>query len=205
VNTILRGGLPILLVVVLMAQPVSAFDYPLSPEAIREAYFLGSGDPDKFALTLDKYTKHYPIPKSGVYIGLIEFETPYILVAERIAQNAASYHAPDAVQEFLGKPAACRVRVEVYWGYASSPAVTGRRGYPTNYVVKVKQNDKEIPVKTSWTESLIAPSSSPIDIGIAFTNEYNADKFDSDASAAVEVTAPDGTTVAETFDLGSLR
>src|ERR1700722_771503 len=114
---ILRLGLSISLLTILVAQTVAAYEYPLSSEAIRQAYFLGSGDPDKRTLFFEKYTKRYPVPKSGVYVGLIEFETPYVQVAERIAQNVSGYHAPDAVQEYLGKPATCRVRVEIYWGY----------------------------------------------------------------------------------------
>jgi hypothetical protein len=41
---------PLLLIAVLAAmaaQPMLAFDYPLSPEAIRDAYFLGHGNSDK--------------------------------------------------------------------------------------------------------------------------------------------------------------
>jgi hypothetical protein len=45
-TTILRSCLSILLAAISLAPPVSALDYPLSSEAIREAYFLGSGDPE---------------------------------------------------------------------------------------------------------------------------------------------------------------
>ena len=201
----LRRGLSIVVLAMLVAQPALGFDYPLSSSAIRDAYFLGSGDPDKFTLFLEKYTRHYPVPKSGVYVGLIEFETPYVLVAEKVAQNVSGYHAPDAVQEFLGKPGICRVRVEVYWGFAASSAVTGRASPPTNYSVRLKQGDKEVPLKAKWTESLIAPTSAPIDVGIAFNNEYDADKIASDSPATVEILAPSGETISETFDLASLR
>jgi hypothetical protein len=199
-----RRGLSILLLAVLAAQPALAFDYPLSSSAIRDAYFLGSGDPDKLTLYLEKYTKHYPSPKSGAYVALIQFQTPYVNVAEEVARRV-SYHAPDAVQEFLGKPGICGVRVEVYWGYAASAAVTGRPSYATNYEVRLKQGDKQIAMKSSWTENLLAGTSAPIDVGIAFNNEYDADKIDADSPATVEIVTPGGATIAETFDLGSLR
>src|ERR1700685_1525360 len=88
-NTILRSALAVLLTGAAVATPVSALDYPLSSEAIREAYFLGSGDPDKLAFFMEKYTKRYPIPKlpSRGYVALIQFETPYLLVAEHVSQN----------------------------------------------------------------------------------------------------------------------
>jgi hypothetical protein len=207
-NTILRSASAMLLATVAIGPPVSAFDYPLSSEAIREAYFLGSGDPDKLALFMEKYTKRYPIPKSpsSGYVALIQFETPYLLVAEHVSQNVSSYHAPDAVQEFLGKPAICRIHVEVYWGYNAAPSVNGlNTHYPTDYTVRVKQNDKEIQLKSSWTQSLYSVSSSPVEIGIAFNNEYGADKIHSDSEATVEIRTPDGSTIVDTFDLGSLR
>jgi hypothetical protein len=201
----LRLGLSIALLAVLTAQSVAAYDYPLSSESIRQAYFLGSGDADKRTLFFEKYTKRYPVPKSGIYVGLIEFETPYVLIAERIAQNVSSYHAPDAVQEFLGKPANCRVRVEVYWGYNSTAAITGRGNHDQlDYTVRLKQNDKEIPLKSKWSQALLAGYSAPIDVGIELDNEYDADKVES-APATVEVVGPDGTTLAETFDLDRLR
>ena len=204
--SIARWVLSLILLAGLIAQPVRALDYPLSSEGIREAYFLGSGDPDKLAFFIEKYTKRYPIPKSGAYVALIQFETPYLLVAERISQNVSGYHAPDAVQEFLGKPAVCRIHVEVYWGYNAAPSATGlNTHYATDYTVRVKQNDREVPLKSKWTQSLYSISSSPVEIGIAFNNEYDADKIDSDADAVVEILTPDGNTIAETFDLGSLR
>jgi hypothetical protein len=200
-----RWELLIFLLVVLVAQPVAAFDYPLSSESIRQAYFLGSGDPDKRALFFEKYIKRYPVPQSGIYVGLIEFETPYVQVAERIAQNVSSYHAPDAEQEFLGKPATCRVRVEIYWGYNNAAAITGRGNHEQlDYSVRLKQKDKEIPLKSKWSQTLVAGYSAPIDVGIEFDSEYEADNVES-APATVEVVGPDGKALTETFDLDGLR
>jgi hypothetical protein len=202
-TTILRSCLSILLAAISLAPPVSALDYPLSSEAIREAFFLGSGDPEKRVLFFDKYAKHYPIAKSGQYIASIRFETPYYIVAERISLASAfsSYHAPDAEQEFLGKPGLCRVRVEIYYGI---PSTTAR--YQTNYDIRLKQHDKEIPIKRTWTEGMVSSDDSgPTVAGVYVTAEYNADDIDSDAPAAVEVLAPDGNNVTEAFDLASLR
>jgi hypothetical protein len=201
----LRSGLSISLLAILVAQPVAAYDYPLSSESIRQAYFLGSGDPDKRTLFFEKYTKRYPIPKSGVYLGLIEFETPYVQIAERISQNVSNYHAPDAVEQFLGKPATCRVRVEIYWGYNDASAITGRGGHgQLDYTVRLKQNDKEVPLKSKWTQTLVAGYSVPVDVGIEFDNEYDADNVES-GPATVEVVGADGKTLTEEFDLDSLR
>jgi hypothetical protein len=204
-STILRSSFAILLAAVSIVPPVRAIDYPLSSSAVRDAYFLGSGDPDKRVMYLEKYTKRYPIPKSGPYVALIQFQTPYVLVAQYASQKP-NYHAPDAVQDFAGKPAACRVYVEVYWGYTmGAPTPTGATSvYPIDYTLRVKQNGKEIPIKSKWTESLNSLSSSPVQIGIALHYEYRADDVQS-GTATVEVVSPDGKTLSEDFDLDSLR
>jgi len=204
-STIVRACFAIVLAAVSLTPPASAMDYPLSSSAIREAYFLGSGDPDKRVTYLEKYTKRYPIPKTGPYVALIQFQTPFVLVAQHSSQMP-NYHAPDAVQDFLGKPADCRVYVEIYWGYTmGAPTPTGATSvYPIDYTVRVKQNGKEIPIKSKWTEGLNSISSSPVQIGIALHYDYKADDIAS-GTATVEVVSPDGTTLSEDFDLDGLR
>jgi hypothetical protein len=201
-KTILRSALSLLLVGVAVAPPVSALDYPLSSSAIREAYFLGSGDPDKRAQFFDKYAKHYPIAKSAQYIGSVRFETPYYVIAEYVSQVSAygSYHAPDAEQQFLGKPEICRVRIEIFYGNSNLP---GAR-IQTNYTIQLQQHDKKIPFTQTWTEGMLsADDDGPV--GMFVTAEYNADDIDSAAPATVEILSPDGTTLSEDFDLDSLR
>jgi hypothetical protein len=200
-KTVLRWGLFLLLPALLIVEPALAYDYPLSSEAIREAYFLGSGDPNKRFDFFAKYTKTYPIPKSGQYVGSIEFETPYVVIAERVSQSVPNYFAQDAEKEYLGKPVVCRVRVEVYYGWPAGQF--GR--FQSNYTVRLKQQDKEIPVKSRWSEAILSNVSAPADVGVQLTNEYDADNIDSSSSANVEVLTPDGNTLVETFDLGSFR
>jgi hypothetical protein len=203
-KAIFQSTLSLVLIAAAIAPPVSALDYPLSSSAIREAYFLGSGDPDKRAFFIEKYTKRYPIPKSGTYVALIRVETPYLLIAEHVSQQT-SYHAPDAVQEFLGKPGICRVHVEVYWGYTAAPSPYGAQSmYPIDYTVRVKQNGKEIPIKSKWTRGLDSIASAPVEIGIELNDEYNAEDIQS-GPATVEVVSPDGKVLSEEFDLDSLR
>jgi hypothetical protein len=201
-NTILRSALSLLLVGFAVAPPASALDYPPSSSAIREAYFLGSGDPDKRAQFFDKYAKHYPIAKPVQYIGSVRFETPYYVIAEYVSQVSAygSYHAPDAEQQFLGKPEVCRVRIEILYGNSNAP--TAR--FQTNYTIQLQQHDKKIPFTQTCTEGMLsADDGGPV--GMFVTAEYNADDIDSGAPATVEVLAPDGNNATETFDLASLR
>jgi|ERR1700691_2111677 hypothetical protein len=199
---LVRWGLPILLLALMIAQTARAYNYPLSPEAIREAYFLGKGDPNKRAEFFDKYTIFYPVPNSGQYVGMIEFETPYVVIAERVSQSVSNYFAPDAEQDYLGKAAICRVLVQVYYGWMP-PSPTAR--YRTDYTVVLKQDNKEISSNTSWSEPLITMGSASANLGFQMDLEYDAEKIDSGAPATVEVLAPDGQRVEQIFDLPGLR
>jgi hypothetical protein len=202
IRIVARWGLPILPLALAIAQTARAYTYPLSPEAIREAYFLGKGDSNKRAKFFEKYTQFYPDPNSGQYVGMIEIETPYVLIAERVSQSVANYFAQDAEQDYLGKPAICRVLVQVYYGWGSASPTAQ---FQTAYVVRLKQNDREISSKKTWSEPLISNGSAPADPGFQMDVEYDAAKIDSGAPATVEVLAPDGQHVEQIFDLPSLR
>ena len=56
------SGLSMLIAAALLAQPILAFQSPLSDESVREAYFLGQRHDNSFELLLDKYTHHLPLP-----------------------------------------------------------------------------------------------------------------------------------------------
>src|SRR5579859_5050188 len=54
-----------LLLSFLLIPPAIAFDTPLSPEAVRDAYFLGQRRGQDFAELLAKYTTSLPAPETG--------------------------------------------------------------------------------------------------------------------------------------------
>jgi hypothetical protein len=85
-NTQLR--LFVLLLAFAIAFPALAFQYPLSPEAIREAYFLGSRNDEQSAEVFEKYVHPLPKPENGPHIAWIGIETPYIFVASEMAKSA---------------------------------------------------------------------------------------------------------------------
>lgn len=191
----IRSGLSILVLALIAAQPALAFDYPLSSEAIREAYFLGTGDAAKRADVFGKYTRTFPAPKTGSYVATIEFETPYVVIADQISQNGNNYHAPDAEKEFLGKPEICRVRVQVIFPFDTFE----------NFTVQLLQDGKEIASQAKHGEFLYMGGETPEPIGVDMNVEYAAERIDPDKPAKVEVTLDDGQTVKATFDLAQLR
>jgi hypothetical protein len=203
-KAIARWGLLVLSLAILVAQPAFAYSYPLSSEAIREAYFLGKGDPNKRADFVGKYTLQLPAPKKGVDVGAIQFETPFVMIADQVSRSISNYFAPDAEQEFLGKPEVCRVRVFIYFNYVNQGVIYGT-GPQIDFAVKLSQGGKEI---LSQAHAMVpiywgGPDSSAA--GTELDLDYDADKIDSSAPADVEVLTPDGQDIHAVFDLESLR
>ena len=59
----------------MLATSAFAYDYPLSSEAIREAYFIGNRRDISTANFIDQYTHHFPVPHSGPNVAMIQLET----------------------------------------------------------------------------------------------------------------------------------
>lgn len=117
----------ILMFVLVGASSVLAYDYPLSTEDIRSAYFIGNRRDVTTAEFLERYTRRFPAPGNGPQIGMIQLLSPYAQVVER-AKEALDYYPPDAVQEFLGKPGDFRLRVQIFFTPTYSAVVKVKDG-----------------------------------------------------------------------------
>lgn len=193
--------------------PALAFEYPLSSEAIREAYFLGKASGDKRAAVFEKYTVRPPAPKTCPCVSMIQVETPYLVIAENVSQQVSNYFSPDALQEFLDKPVALRVRTQITVTNSSS-LESGRVGSIrtapwSDYTVQLLQDkdtqkDKEVRSQSAHGWPLYSGDEYPVFIGWQIELEYDSTKVES-APTKVEVLTPDGQQVEATFDLSTLR
>src|ERR1700688_3919780 len=66
---------------VMLAQPIFAFQSPLSDESVREAYFLGQRHDGSLEGLVEKSTRRFPAPKTGPYISARLFVTPFLNAA----------------------------------------------------------------------------------------------------------------------------
>jgi hypothetical protein len=197
----------ILLLPLAIAQPALAFDYPLSPEAIREAYFLAKENPDRRQAFFEKYRHSLPVPKSGADVALIEVETPYACVVDAIAHAPLNDHAPDAEQEYLGKPGEFRVHVEIYFT-ATYPKATDTAAslgdFWRDFTVRLKQ-DAEIPSRSVQGQPIYSEDTLSGYIGATIDVNYDVKKIDPGSLTTIEVDTPDGQQVESTFNLDSLK
>lgn len=210
------NGLSLLLLIGLFAgQPMVAYEYPLSSNSVRDAYFLGRANPSKREAFFANYTEHLPRPKSGPYISLIRVITPYAYVVERTARSLPNLRAPDAQQKFYGKPIALRIRVHIDltptygWQTRSRSGGVALRSanFWRDFTVRLVQRRSVIqPLAQRGAPdyAFAAEGSSSVLVGADIDVQYDPSKIRS-APATVVVSTPDGQQIAANFDMSKLR
>ena len=191
----------------LVATVALAFDNPLSADAVREAYFIATGDPGKRTAFFNKYTRHLPTPKAGPAISSIEIETPFAAVAQDIADNSLNIHAPDAVKQFYGKPGHFRVRVEIAFTqtYPPSASTSMQLGnFWNNFHVHLSQDGEKISSLSQDGKPIYGDQTPSGYIGATVVASYDPNKIHS-GPATVVVTGPDDARAEASFDLNALR
>ncbi len=205
-----RLGLSASFLALAIALPALGHEFPLSPTAIREAYFLGTRVDSKTAEFFEQYVHKLPPPKTGPHVAAVSILTPYAQVVEH-AGRTINYSAQDAVKDFLGKPAVFRLRVDIhltatYSEQLASEAGTVRFRSPDfwrDFQIKLIQNKEEISVQAVQGHSVHGFKGRGL-IGAFVELEFKSEKVDS-APISVQVLTPDGQQVVTTFDLTRLR
>jgi hypothetical protein len=206
--------------VLLLCQPVLAFQSPLSDESVREAYFLGQRHDETFARFLDKYTKFLPLPKTGPHIASVTFFTPFALLVQQSSQHTSGYSAQQAAIDHRNQPEFVRIVVQIlltdsYGPFLARP--TGSRsGSPVGIQLRSSDFWRDFKIQVSDGEKnlvLDSPTGNPIyrcdEGGCVLTGanvqfDFPADLFTS-GSAIIDVDPPEGDSVSVEFDLDHLR
>jgi hypothetical protein len=203
----------LLALAVMIPNLVFAYEWPLSSETIREAYFLGTRRDMSTVHFIGEYTHHFPVPSTGPNVAMIQLETPYAEIVEH-AENAVNYDATDAVQEFVGKPAEFRLRVQIYFTPSYNAIVESGRGktvlrsddFWRAFKIKLIQGTEIHPERV--TGHVLYGNGGGNGrgkwIGAEVQLCYPASAIRS-ALANVEVLGPEGHETRTSFDLASLR
>jgi len=195
-----RSAFPKLFIMILslaLAWPVSAYDYPLTPTAIRDAYFLGRRQGGLGTEFLAEYRHAIPSLRVEEFISFARIETPFAQVAAQSSRKL-NYSAQDAVQDFLGKPLLFQVHLEIcYMSDAPPDAVK----------IKLVQNRKEIVPTSVKRAAFYAPTDPYMRVAsIGETLDLELDALMLDGSAlTIYIGTPDGRNTSIEFDLRSLR
>ena len=195
---------------------LASYTYPLSSEAIRDAYFLGKRNDEQTAAFFTKYVHSLPAPQSGPYVAAIGIDTPFSSIVRRTQAASDEYHAQEAEQEFLGKPGTFGVFVQICFTQTFpdpsefSPHGTNAVVMPAfwqDFEIRLKQDQEIKPqsVKGGPSYSDVGPLDQYGFSGAEVDLDYNPAKIDASSPLTVEVLTPDGQDVQTTFDLSQLR
>jgi hypothetical protein len=203
----------------LLVEPLFAFDTPLSRTGVREAYFLGQRHDDSLARLLSKYVQYLPAPQSGPYIQSVSFLTPYVLAAIN-ASERVGYSAQQAQIDHDKTPEVVRVAVQIwltdsYGPYTVRPtssdshAIKGFIPRPgdfwRDFRLRVFQKDEMVlPVNAKGQPTYRCEDDGCILTGAMMYFEFPADSFTAD-TVTVVVTPPEGEPVPVDFDPASFR
>lgn len=103
----------ILAAALLLPAPSSAFDTPLSQQAVREAYFLGQHNDQSTLSFFSQYVKTLSAPDKGAYISEVEVYTPYVQIIETSRRRTGSYSAQQAELDYRHRHDKLYVRVRI--------------------------------------------------------------------------------------------
>jgi hypothetical protein len=206
----------------LFAQPIFAFQTPLSDESVREAYFLGQRHDNSFELLLDKYTHHLPAPRSGPYISSITFLTPFMMAARLSSSHTGNYSAQQAALDHRHVTEIVQIIVEIqltesYGPFIGTVPANSRSGTGAGVIPRQGDfwKDFQVHIHNGEQLALISASRGHGDyscseyggcslIGATLEFDLSATAFSSD-SASITVDHPEGEQVTTEFDLTSLR
>ena len=214
-----RSGLAILLgtlvILMLIALPALAYQYPLSSSDIRNAYLLGYAKDLNTTNFFAPYARQFPMPESGPHIATITLKTPYGQLVE-LGQSALNADVQGAEEEYANRKLPFLVQVGVdlvptYPGPSPSdstaphgvPLPDFQRDFPTRLV----QDGQEIAVESAQVYLLYSDTfANTYGVsGAIIEYRYDPEKIDPDDEVTFEVHTPDDQQVEATFDLGRLR
>ena len=191
----------VLPLVLFAALSAAAYDYPLSSQVVREAYFLGQRRDVSTAKILAQYVKRLPATSGPWQVAELEVRTPFYQVALRSWRSLSGYSGQQAWEEYRKRKP--QIIVRVYLATAITQLIV-REDVWREFKFRVKQ-EKEIPptAVTGWPVYFYADGGSRIG-GAEVYLELDAAQVSS-GPLRVEVSSPDGQVSSAEFDLSKLR
>jgi hypothetical protein len=189
-----------------------ATTYPLTPEDVREAYFLGR-NPEEREAFFSKYV-HFPAqPDRGPDVHLIEFRTPYEQVVLKSQENWANYSAQQAQQDYAAHPNEVLVRVSICATQTFSfrtPQSDSRSDQSASWTPKDYLRGFEFRVSQRFPIASQALTVERANLGCAYFDgfvaflHFRAEQFNP-GNVRIVVTRSDGATVETEFNLDQLK
>lgn len=191
----------VLPLVLFAALSAAAYDYPLSSQAVREAYFQGQRRDESTAKLLAQYVKRLPATNAPWQVAEMEVRTPYQQVVLRSWQSLPSYSGQQAWEEYRKRPP--QIIVRIYLATAVTQLVV-REDVWRKFQFRLQQEKEIRPTAvTGWPVYFFSEQGSRL-VGAEVYLELNAAQVSS-GPLRVEVKSPEGQVSSAEFDLSRLR
>lgn len=203
-----------------------AYETPLTPSGLHEAYILGKRNDQATANFLNPYFKQITEGSQVPHIAQIEILTPFAQVVDLSRSFTSGYSEEQAAREYhqRGDTVVLRIALMLPAAYPKpelapdQPPAPPRQSPPANaplrpenfwqnFRFEMKQNGKAIASRSIRNKPIYSTPTkdSPAVLdGATVWLEYDAKDVASD-EAVVEVTTPDSKAINATFDLKKLR
>ena len=213
-----RSGFAVLLgpfaLVLLIALPALALQYPLSSSDIRNAYLLGYAKDLNTTNFFAPYMHEFPVPETGPHIAKITIKTPYGQLVE-LGQSVFNADVQGAEEEYATRklPFLVQVGVDLTPTYPDphtwNPTAPGFPvpDFQRDFPVQLVQGDKTIGEQSTQVYLLYSEGAYNASVvsGAIIEYRYDPGKIDPDDEVTIEVQTPDDQEIETTFDLGHLR
>jgi len=202
------------------AQPLLAFQTPLSEEAIREAYFLGQHHDESVTRALEKYTQYFPIPDYGPQITSVTYLTPFALAIVASSNHIGNYSAQQAQIDHRAQPETVQIQVGIrftdsYPALIPSATPNSRGSHPAlvprpndfwhDFQVTVFDGEKALePISQQGRPDYNCTEYSCFLTGATILLDFPADAF-LKQDITVQVDPPEGDQFVSNLDLSALR
>jgi hypothetical protein len=195
-------------------KPALAYEFPLSSEEIRQAYFFGrSSDGGRVLEFLGQYVRLFRPDNTVSFVGRIELRTPFQRIVESSRNNQIDYSAQQAQIDYASKSDIVEVRVYLVFdaSRAASPelytdaaghVLDHRENFWRDFRFHVTQDHAIEPKKIDGIPRYDCCGGG---LGGALV-QLNIDSIAvGSRELRVEVIAPDGHTTTASFALGELK
>jgi hypothetical protein len=204
----------------------AAYEVPLTPAALHEAYILGQRNDQATAKFLNPYVKQITDNSQASHIAEIEILTPFAQVVDLSRQLTSGYTEEQAARDYhqRGDTVVVRILLMLPAAYPKPDISLNQTPPPPpqppapntamqpenfwqNFRFETKQHDKTIPTRFIRNKPIYStPTKDTPGVldGATVWLEYDAKDVASDETV-VEVTTPDSKTINATFDLKKLR
>jgi hypothetical protein len=202
-----------------------AYEFPLPPAALHDAYVLGQRNDQATAAFLGPYVKELTNPAADPHIAEIEILTPFAQVVDQSRRLTSGYSEQQAAQDYHQRGNTIVVRVLIMLPAAFPQDQSNPPKAPTssssadqnsalrpenfwqNFRFALKQHGKVTPTRSIHNKpvhSTPTPDAPGVLDGATVWLEYDAKDVASD-EATIEVVTPESKTITAVFDLKKLR